>query len=92
MDNIKRHADEDLQDQDDFKRLKNENGLDALASASTADTMSLNSEIKRPPAKARENRLEQNRKAAKESRRRKKLMIEGEFLRSSFAALSSASK
>lgn len=30
-----------------------------------------------PMSKARENRLEQNRKAARESRRRKKLMIEG---------------
>jgi hypothetical protein len=41
MDNIKRQADscDDLQDQVDFKRLKTENGLDTLASASTADTM-----------------------------------------------------
>jgi hypothetical protein len=36
--------------------------------------------IKRAPmSKARENRLEQNRKAARESRRRKKLMIEGKL-------------
>ena len=33
-------------------------------------------EVKAMPPKARENRLEQNRKAARESRRRKKVMIE----------------
>ena len=67
--------------------MKSENGLDALASASTADTMALSTETRAPVAKARENRLEQNRKAARESRRRKKLMIEGEFLWSSYMML-----
>jgi hypothetical protein len=35
---------------------------------------------KRPASRARELRLEQNRKAAKESRRRKKMMIEGTLM------------
>jgi hypothetical protein len=58
------------------KKAKTENGLDALATATVATS---ESEMKRQSIpKARENRLEQNRKAARESRRRKKLMIEGE--------------
>ncbi len=78
---MKRHGDEEFQGQDDGKRLKAENGLDALASVSTANTMAMSmvSSTRAPVTKARENRLEQNRKAARESRRRKKLMIEGEF-------------
>jgi hypothetical protein len=58
------------------KKAKTEIGLDALATATVATS---ESELKRHVIpKARENRLEQNRKAARESRRRKKLMIEGE--------------
>lgn len=76
----KRPADEELQEQ--FKRQKTENGLDALASVSYANADEENPDdtdpVQRGPmTKARENRLEQNRKAARESRRRKKLMIEG---------------
>jgi hypothetical protein len=58
------------------KRAKMEGGgLEALASAADSDE-----DDGRPMTKARENRLEQNRKAARESRRRKKLMIEGKLL------------
>lgn len=64
------------------KKLKTEGGgLEALASASSAtddvDADDDDDVVKGAPmSKARENRLEQNRKAARESRRRKKLMIE----------------
>jgi hypothetical protein len=58
------------------KRAKMEGGgLEALASTSAAGDS--DDDDGRPMTKARENRLEQNRKAARESRRRKKLMIEG---------------
>lgn len=75
---MKRYGEDELQGQEDGKRIKTENGLDALASVSTANTMSMSmpSSTRAPVTKARENRLEQNRKAARESRRRKKLMIE----------------
>lgn len=75
---MKRHDEEDFQGQEDGKRIKTENGLDALASVSTANSMSMSmaTSSRAPVTKARENRLEQNRKAARESRRRKKLMIE----------------
>lgn len=83
MDTMKREIEEPT-GQEDFKRFKTENGLDALASVSAANTMTatIDSEgiTTKPVTKARENRLEQNRKAARESRRRKKLMIEGKFL------------
>mmetsp|Transcript_13821 Transcript_13821/g.22897 ORF Transcript_13821/g.22897 Transcript_13821/m.22897 type:complete len:337 (+) Transcript_13821:35-1045(+) len=58
------------------KKPKTEGGgLEALASASSA-TDDADDIPGAPMSKARENRLEQNRKAARESRRRKKLMIE----------------
>lgn len=58
--------------------------LDTLVSVAQSDVpadSSSQSARRAPVSKARENRLEQNRKAARESRRRKKLMIEGECAR-----------
>lgn len=83
----KRPADAQL-DEGQGKKFKASNGLDALATvstypaAATPGTVESGSIKRAPVTKARENRLEQNRKAARESRKRKKLMIEGEFERS----------
>ena len=81
--NVKRPAD-DEREEEQAKKFKTSNGLDALATVSTYPATAApgtveSGSIKRAPVtKARENRLEQNRKAARESRKRKKLMIEGE--------------
>ena len=75
----KRHAED--QYQTDLKKVKTEDGLNALASASASNdcVFDPDSTSSKPVTKARENRLEQNRKAARESRRRKKFMIEGKI-------------
>lgn len=81
-------ADEiELQQANKRAKLEGGGGLDALASASSVgddDDSDGDAKPGAPMSKARENRLEQNRKAARESRRRKKLMIEGELVYISF--------
>lgn len=58
----------------DILRLAKEHAASAVAA--TPNTESLKPIKRAPMSKAREVRLEQNRKAARESRRRKKIMIE----------------
>lgn len=60
----------------DSKTIKTEDGSPMPAITATVEATVASEPAKKPSSKARELRLEQNRKAARESRRRKKTMIE----------------